>query len=175
MAEGQRRYSEQDIAVAQAYAATAPNMTVVAEDLGIPYRTVHSWLSKEPRQMPDSATVEKVREAMADRLEALAHKAIDQANDQMHKASASQAAVVVGIAVEKMRLLRDQSTSNLLTNLSETEAEQRAAALIAKTVRKIEASRQTAIEATFVTVNEPAETPTDTAEIPGILPLHVPR
>lgn len=149
MAVNQRRYSTEDVATALAYVDTAPSILAAAEDLNIPHRTLAAWSNGELQTMPDSATVAIAREDLAVRLEKLAHLACDRAAQAMPSASAAQAAVVMGVSIEKMRLLRDQSTSNLASNLTESEATDRAASILAKAAKKLQRDREQAIDATF--------------------------
>ena len=152
-----RRYTTADIARVQAYAQTAPSILAVAEDTNIPYMTVHNWLSGETQSMPDVTETVKARENLADRYEDLIHKVLDVAPGKIEAASFAALLTGAGIATDKMRLLREQSTSNLLTNLSENEAQERAATILAKAAKKLEAQRQVSIEAQFTDVQPDAE------------------
>ena len=135
-----RTYTDDDKAIAlAALDANCGNAKRTARELGIPVRTLTHWRNRE-RQVDatpenddgSAATLSPVarrlpqqRAALADNLEAIAYRAIRLLPRAMKLATAAQLAVVLGVAVDKMRLLREQSTSNKRDVLSDEERIQR--------------------------------------------------
>jgi hypothetical protein len=78
---------------------------------GIPRTTITHWADGVMSGDAMEKAV-KIQECLADRLEKVAHAAIDQLEAKMSEASAMDAARILGVVVDKMRLLRDQSTVN---------------------------------------------------------------
>jgi hypothetical protein len=53
-----------------------------------------------------------IKESMADDLYLTAHRSVKQVNDKLDETTASQAAVITGIMLDKARLLEGKSTQN---------------------------------------------------------------
>lgn len=107
-----RRYSDQDRQEAlAALAANGGNLDRTARQLGIPRATLQAW--RDGARHPEAAeSAAPKKAALADRLEELAHKLLDAACEPGRLAGASlqQVATSLGIALDKMRLLRGQPT-----------------------------------------------------------------
>src|SRR5262249_30829638 len=82
-----------------------------AAQLGIPKGTLENWASARRHPEACQMAVEK-KTALAGRLEDLAHLLLDEMArpDKRKGASLQQCATSFGIAVDKMRLLREQPT-----------------------------------------------------------------
>jgi hypothetical protein len=55
-----------------------------------------------------------IKESMADDLYLTAHRSVKQVNEKLDETTASQAAVITGIMLDKARLLEGKSTQNIL-------------------------------------------------------------
>jgi transposase-like protein len=106
-----RNYSDDDKATAlAALAANEGNLKRTAQQLGIPRRTLEHWSKGKSHPAVRELAHQKKAE-LADRLEDIAHQLLDALPDKIANASLQHTAITLGIAVEKMRLLREQPTS----------------------------------------------------------------
>lgn len=138
-----------------ALVAAEGNKQKAAKLAGIQVRTLDSYLEKgliDPTVTVKGkellATVESMHtertERLADDMLALAEQATQQAIIALPDASAQQAATVMGIAIEKSRLIRGESTQRVDLNVStDIETLRRAGILI-------EAEAEEVIEAEVV-------------------------
>lgn len=115
-----RNYSDSEKAEAVAYAQACNNLTMAARDCKVPLSSLQRWVSdQELEQLPPSAPspelVTEKKIEIADRLEGLIHKLIDVAPERIADANLSSVMTAVGIAFDKMRLGREQSTTNHAT------------------------------------------------------------
>jgi transposase-like protein len=127
-----RTYTTQDRAAAlAALAANGGRTAQTAQELGIPRKTLERWVIDRPAPPAEPALAPPVapqkrgvaREAqalapaacsaLADKLEEIANNLADVIPGKVEKANLQQCMVSLGIAVEKVRLLREQSTQNL--------------------------------------------------------------
>lgn len=106
-----RRYSDEERAEALAAVdANGGNVQATADQLGIPGPTVDYW--KRGNVHPQVLEIHNEnRLPLADRLEDLAHLLADSLPDKIPDANLQQAATSMAIAIDKMRLLREQPTS----------------------------------------------------------------
>lgn len=117
----QTRYSDEDVArVIALVDANEGNTAETARQTGIPQRTIHHWTSDRTALVPDSQTVLPYKRALADRFEEEAHAALDHASRMRNRAEYRDSMVAAGIAVDKMRLLRDQPTE-IVTSAEERD------------------------------------------------------
>jgi len=125
-----RRYSDEDRAAAlAALAANSGNAQRTAEQLGIPETTVRRWSTGE--RHPEAGQMSDQKKGpLADRLEEVAHALAGGITTHIADAKLADIAVALGIVIEKMRLLRDQTTSNAGDGLSDDERAARLAALL---------------------------------------------
>ena len=110
----QRTYSDADKAKALiALDLNGGNVKYTAEQLNIPRITLHSW--KEGEYLNDDvlAIRHNKTQDLADKFESLAHLYIGQAIQTVDSAKGTNAITGAAVAVDKMRLLRDQSTANI--------------------------------------------------------------
>lgn len=127
-----RRYSDDDRAAARAaLAANGGNVERTARELGIPRGTLQRWANGQ-RHPEAAASVSPKKGELADRLEAVAHALVDDLArpEKITGASLPQVATALGIAVDKMRLLREQPTAITGKQLSDDERARRVAALL---------------------------------------------
>ena len=89
------------------------NIKRTARELGIPLMTLHSW-SKGNSITPDITSIRygKTQE-LADKFEELANIYINQAILTVDSSKGTNAITGAGIAIDKMRLLRGESTQNI--------------------------------------------------------------
>lgn len=91
--------------------ANGGNLKRTAEQLGLPLSTLYGWSNGEGVH-PDVAEIRNQKKGdLADRLEEVAHQLVDVMPGKLDEAPLREVAVALGIAVEKMRLLRGQATS----------------------------------------------------------------
>ena len=113
----QRTYSDADKAKALiALDLNGGNVKYTAEQLNIPRITLHSW--KEGEYLNDDVLAIRNNKTkdLADKFESLAHLYIGQAIQTVDSAKGTNAITGAAVAVDKMRLLRDQSTANINVN-----------------------------------------------------------
>ena len=129
----QAKYTEEQKAVALAYyAACGENLAKAAHDCKIPRTTLQNWVNGGA---VNGAVAEKSAQKkgdMADACEALAWKLLGGMDDEakIEAAALNTLSVSFGTLIDKMRLLRDQSTQNLnVSDLSDAELDKRIAAL----------------------------------------------
>jgi transposase-like protein len=109
-----RHYSEAEKAVAlAALDANGGNVRRTARQLGMPKQTLKLWARGRGIHEPVPQARVAQRAALADRLEEVAHQLLDSTLEKIEGAPLQAVFVSLGIAVEKMRLLRDQATSIL--------------------------------------------------------------
>jgi transposase-like protein len=104
--KARRSYSDEQKAEALAgLDANAGNVARTARQLSLPRKTLDQWA--KGRVHPDVANLRQgKKEALADRLEALALRLADAMPGKIAGASLIQLAVAVGIVIDKMLLLR---------------------------------------------------------------------
>ena len=106
-----RRYSDDEKAVIlSAVDANGGNVKGTCDILGLPHETVTYWANGNVH--PDVAKLRNDKKLpIADRLEQIAHDLLDQVPDKYGDANLQQAMTSVAIAIDKMRLLREQPTT----------------------------------------------------------------
>src|SRR5690606_19482232 len=104
-----RSYTEAQRAEAlAALQANGGNLSATSRQTGIPASTIRDW-----RDTPDHLTElrdEKKRD-LALAIEELAHRIVEVMPDRVHDANFQHLAVALGIAVDKLRLLRGEATN----------------------------------------------------------------
>jgi transposase-like protein len=149
-----RVYTKADrVAALAALAANAGNLARTARQLGIPRNTLQDWakgaaMAPVSAEVPDrsasaffgagrmpnesrSVAREAAAEApaacasLATKLEAIAHRIADVIPGKIESASLQQLSVSLGIAIEKMRLLRGQATEIRCDELTDEQLDQR--------------------------------------------------
>lgn len=110
---GKRRYSDDERAASlAALAANGGDVAKTAAQVGVPYRTMKNWADGTCH--PEAAELGMAKKPLlADLLEDLAHRAVRTSRRGLRHLKADRAAVVAGIAIEKMQLLRGQPTANV--------------------------------------------------------------
>src|ERR1019366_1899153 len=112
-------YSEADKASAlAALAANAGNVSGTAKRLGLPRKTLEDWSKGEHVHEAVAEKCQQKRRELADIFEDMAYQAIDIAAGKIGDATYMQLMTGSAIAVDKMRLLRDQSTDNHVIEVS---------------------------------------------------------
>lgn len=113
-----RNYSDDDKAEVLAYFDACNNQRMAARDYKIPLRTLQRWIEQRDKQAegietsaPDANVVAEKKADLADKLEALAHKLVDAAHGKIEDAYLQPTMTSAAIAIDKMRLLRDEPTS----------------------------------------------------------------
>jgi transposase-like protein len=109
--------------------ANGGNVRATAATLGIPHKTLDDWANERGVNEEVAELRTGKREDLADRLEALAHTLLDSVAGKIHDANLSNVSVSMGIAIDKMRLLREQPTS-ITAALTDDERADRVAALL---------------------------------------------
>lgn len=110
---GKRRYSDDERAAClAALASNGGDVAKTAREVGVPYHTLKHWADgkrhPEARQMANGKKPD-----LADMLEDLAYRAVRTSRRGLRHLKADRAAVVAGIAIEKMQLLRGQPTERV--------------------------------------------------------------
>jgi transposase-like protein len=105
------KYSDQQRAAAlAALDANGGDARKTAKQTGIPYTTLREWVAGRVHEAVTELRNEK-KQSLAARLEDLAHTVLDLLPDKLEQASAKDAAVTLGIAVEKAQLLKGEPTA----------------------------------------------------------------
>jgi hypothetical protein len=106
-----RRYSDDERAAAlAALDAHEGDVAKTARAVGVPRKTLEEWA--KGRHHPDVADLRQEKKTeLADQLERLAYTLAAAAYGKIDPASLQQVLTSLGIAVDKMRLLREQPTS----------------------------------------------------------------
>lgn len=110
---------------AQGYPANKYKLEEVAKHLGVPSRTLRRWFTGTNGKPPDDIVREEKR-ALADRLEALAHKLVDTAfkiADDTDEVSIQQVVTSLGIVIDKNQLLKGEPTDRTEVIDNATRAE----------------------------------------------------
>lgn len=111
MAGTRRRYSDEERADALVTLdACGGNLTKAAKMAGVPVMTLAHW---RDGAVSDGVTELRSvkREALADRLDSLAHQLLDALPDKIGEASLKDTAVSLGVAVDKALVLRGEANS----------------------------------------------------------------
>ena len=127
-----KRRSYTDVERAEALAALDANggdEALTARQLGVPRTTIQEWAKgRVSRDVPELRQEKK--EGLADRLEAVAHQLLSLFPDKAKDANLQQVATSFGIAIDKMRLLREQPTNITGDGISDAERVARFRALV---------------------------------------------
>jgi hypothetical protein len=91
------------------------SLVQTSEEYGVSTRTV-SRLWNDGRLATQEKELATIKASMSGDLYRTAHKSIKQVNERLPEASASQAAVIAGIMIDKARLIDNQSTQNISLN-----------------------------------------------------------
>ena len=131
-----RQYSDEERANAlAALAANGGNINRTAKQLGIPEKTLSNWANG--KRHPESAQMgERKKGDMSDALEALAWKLLDAWPKKIAKATLAQLATATGIAIDKMRLLREPSTAIAGGEMTDEERLSRLRELVERAKRR---------------------------------------
>lgn len=117
----QRRYTEAEKAEALAVLeANAGNITGTARVVGIPAATLRLWRGHSAPAPAE--TCEEKKQDLATALEEIARKLIGAIPEKIGEASLQQVSTSLGIAIDKMQLLRGQPTSRTATMTEDWQA-----------------------------------------------------
>jgi len=117
-------YSEDFKASALAHFEACGVQRKTARQFDIPLSTLQKWIDGEHVNEATTAKVVAKKGLLADKLEELAHAIVDVAADKIGDAPLAASLTALGIAVDKMRLLREQPTSiaGQVTTVEERDA-----------------------------------------------------
>ena len=110
------KYTEEQKAVALAYyAATGNNLTRTAKDCKLPKQTLHNWVNGGAVNATISRKSDIKKGVMADECERLAWKLLGGMDNELkvEEAALNTLSVAFGTLVDKMRLLRGESTQSV--------------------------------------------------------------
>ncbi len=111
MARRYQDYTEEDrAAILATLQACAGNVAECSRRSGVPEQTIRDWRDGK-HAAPSPQSVDEKRKPLADIFEEIAYSACGVAPDKMEEASFAQVMTGAAIAVDKMRLLREQPTS----------------------------------------------------------------
>jgi len=109
-----RSYSDADKAKALiALDLNGGNVKYTAQQIDIPRKTLATWKDGNHLNEDVASLRHNKTKDLADKFEELAHLYIGQAKQTIDSAKGTNAITGAAVAVDKMRLLRDQSTSNI--------------------------------------------------------------
>jgi len=116
-----RQYSDQEKALAlAALDANGGDESKTARQTGIPRKTLAYWARGHTG--PAVAMLRQgKREDLAERTEGILHQLLDAVPGKIGEASLRDLAVMYGVGVEKMRLLREQPTSRTAVDFAGDE------------------------------------------------------
>ncbi len=107
-----RQYTDEEKAEAlAALDANAGNVARTARQIGIPRTTLQSWANQRGTNEGVTKLRHQKKGELADALEKLARKLIEVASEKIADATLQQVMTSVGIAIDKMQLLRNQPTA----------------------------------------------------------------
>ncbi len=107
-----RIYSDQQRAEAlAALDANAGDVSTTAKQLAIPRKTLENW-SKGHVNGDVAKIGHEIRQTLAERLESVAHQLLDEIPKKLEKATLVQIGTTLGIAVDKMQVLRGLTPPN---------------------------------------------------------------
>jgi transposase-like protein len=132
-----RRYSNEQVASALAYAETAPSILAAAQDLDVPERTLNTWINGHVQAMPTIAEIANAKHNLATKLMTTADKAINLVNERIDKKTISDGALagIIGSSIDKAQLLRGDATSiTQTTHITEEQAKQETAQLLSEAI-----------------------------------------
>jgi len=95
---------------AEGYPTKEGALTAVANQTGVPARTLSRWFNGESNPPPDKLVKQK-KGLLAEKLEFIAEKILDKMADKIDDANLQQSATSLGIVIDKMQLLQGQPTS----------------------------------------------------------------
>ena len=117
-----RSYSDEEKASAlAALAANGGDVLLTSKQVGVPRKTLEDWSKGRGVCSAVADIRQEKKQDLADRLEDLAHRLVDAIPGKVAQADLKQLGVCLGIAVDKMRLLREQPTSIEGHDLSDDE------------------------------------------------------
>lgn len=141
----QKKYSPEEVAAALAVVeACSGNVARASRQCGVPYRTLIRWAHEAPDDSTLPMTPERRRERiaraipkakrdLADKLERVAHGCVDAMTPKkMKSANLRELATSGAIAIDKMRLLRDEGPPPSEAELSAAESLKQCAAALVK-------------------------------------------
>lgn len=127
----QRQYTDEERAAAlAALQANGGNLSLTARQVSVPRMTLATWAKEQPARQALTSTRQEKRACLADRLEELAHTLIDLMPERAAEAPANQLAISLAIAIDKMRLLREQPTAIVDERLTDDQRGERITALL---------------------------------------------
>jgi len=145
-----RQYSDEQKAEALlVLESTGGNVGEAVRKSGIPRTTLRHWVNGRGVHPVAAEMGLQKRAPLADRLEELAHQLIDLMPEAAAQAPANHLAVSLGIAIDKMRLLRDQPTSIDEHNVCFTDEERADRALALLDAARARRAGQPAPDATI--------------------------
>lgn len=107
------------------------NIARTARHTGIPRATLTDWANNRGVSDDVPEIRHEKKQELADKLEAIAHQLADAIPGKIADAPLIQATSSLGIAIEKMRLLREMSTDNVYVNgLTEEQRAERVMGLL---------------------------------------------
>ena len=125
-----RSYSDEERANAlAALDANDGDVSRTARQLGVPRKTLEDWAKGHVHPAVAEVRQEK-KGTLADAIEGVAWKLLDALPGKVPDADLRQTATALGIAIDKMRLLREQPTSITSDGLSDDERAARVAELL---------------------------------------------
>lgn len=117
-----RRYTDADRASAlAALDANEGNIRKTARDTGISASTITGW--RDTRTLEGTEVRAQKKAELADKLEDVAHKLVDALPSKLSEANLQQVATSLGITIDKLRLLREESTA--IEEVRTSDAKQR--------------------------------------------------
>ncbi len=125
---GRRMYSDADIAEALAHLrANGNNVLATAQALGIPESTLRAWNDGDRRARAvaelDPHLCEQVKQRLAQRAQGVAERMLTRLETaDLEGVNVRDAAVVFGIAVDKMQILRGEASAIVESRNPEQEA-----------------------------------------------------
>lgn len=106
-----RQYSEEEKALALSMLkASQGNLHEAGRLTDIPPATIRRWSLGDGYHPSVQMTLEERQKLIADRLETVIHRLLDIVPDKENEATLQQTMTSVAIAIDKMRLMREQPT-----------------------------------------------------------------
>jgi transposase-like protein len=128
------KYSDEQRATAlAALQANGGNLSRTSRDTGIPFSTIKRWRDEPDPRLADLGDRKKVD--LSEKLEEIAYKLADAVEGKIPEANLQHVATSLGIAIDKLRLLRGEATD--ISEVRSSDAKRELADRLTKLTQRV--------------------------------------